>query len=124
MSHYRVLKMKVLSDVNPSLFAKALKKMDKGFSIKMEKGRGTLYKNDEKTTIHFDFVKTKENKMSCTISGEFFHTGYMPEVFAKELTKTYTEIKIEDVVKVQKMTPVKRTVKENGDIVLRFAVAG
>ena len=51
-------------------------------------------------------------------------TSGLSKKMLQNIYDSYTEIKIEDVVKVQKMTPVKRTVKENGDIVLRFAVAG
>lgn len=123
MSHYRTISVEALSDVKPAMLGKALKRMNKGYSTKMvSENECVLLENGEKTLIHLN-LKANGSKVGLTVVGEFYHSGYSPDDFVKELSKNYTEVKIEEIAKAQKMTPVNRTVKANGDVVLRFSVA-
>ena len=80
--------------------------------------------NGEPTTIRMDFRQKENGKLGLVIGGEFYRTETNAKEFANKLSRCYSETKIEQHAKAQNMIPVKKTVKENGDVVLRFRVAG
>ena len=133
MSHYATLTVKALDDVKPALVSKALKRMNKGYTVEMLSKHSTIpsFGNNNAvvmldgapTNIRMNFTQ-KENKISLSVAGEFYRQKTTLDDFVNSLTNQYSQLKIEEYAKAQNMTPLKRTVKENGDVVLRFRIAG
>ena len=134
MSHFMTIKLKVLDDVTVPMTRLALKKLDKKYDIEPASkhprlpnfgGFNTVVMyNGEPTTIRMNFRQKENGKLELVIGGEFYRTETNAKEFANKLSRCYSETKIEQHAKAQNMIPVKKTVKENGDVVLRFRVAG
>ena len=133
MSHYATLTVKALDDVKPALVSKALKRMNKGYTVEMLSKHPTIPSfgannavvmlDGAPTNIRMNFTQ-KENKISLSVAGEFYRQKTTLDDFVNSLKNQYSQLKIEEYAKAQNMTPLKRTVKENGDVVLRFRIAG
>lgn len=133
MSHFVTLKTKVLDDVNVSMVRRAIKRMDKHLDVEpaskhpnvssFNNFNAIVMRDGQVTTIRMNFEPKEDGKISLTIGGEFYRTGADLDSFSKKLSRNYSELKIEQHAKTQNMIPVKKTVKENGDVVLRFRVA-
>lgn len=134
MSHYATIKVNALDNVNAKTLQRAIKRLDKSLSIRMLSSlrekvpafgcNAVLMKNDIPTTIRMNFQKEEGNRTSLTVAGEFWNTGYNPEQFTADLAKHYNSVKIEDFAKAEHLQPMYRKTDENGDIVMRFRVAG
>lgn len=134
MSHYATIKVDALSNVNAKTLQRAIKRMDKSLSVRMLSSlrekvpafgcNAVLMKNDLPTTIRMNFQQEEKGRTSLTVAGEFWNTGYEPEQFTADLARNYNCVKVEDFAKAEHLQPMYRKVDENGDIVMRFRVAG
>ena len=133
MSHYATINVKALEDVQVPLVKEALRRMDKRYTVKMLKdlpgvpsfgqNNAALLIAGTPSNLRFNFVQKKDNKVAMTVGGENYR-GLDAHDFVKKLTCEYSQVKIEQIAKAQNMIPVRREVKENGDVVMRFALAG
>ena len=133
MSHYATINIKALDNVEIPLVKEALSRINKRYTVELLEnlpgvpafGAGNnaaLLLAGEPTNIRFKFEQ-KNNKLSMGIGGEAYRGTVDAKELVKELSRQYSEVKIERIAKAQNMMPIRREVKENGDIVMRFALA-
>lgn len=133
MSHYATINCKALDDVKAKTLQKALRRINKEFSVKMLKdikqtipalgGNAVLMKGNTPTSIRMRFTQKEDGKVGLDVCGEFYNTGFDPHSFTKELCREYNGVKIEDFAKSENLQPMYRKVEENGDVVMRFRVS-
>lgn len=133
MSHYMTIQCNVLEDVKPALVNKAVRRINEKYSVRLLKEfpelprlgnfNAVLVHGEEPTTIRMNFKEKEDGKIGLIIGGEFYRSGFDLDGFANRIGKEYSQVKIEEQAKQKHMIPLKRTIKENGDVVLRFRVA-
>jgi len=133
MSHYATISIKALEDVTVPMVKEALHRINKKYSVELlknlpgvpsfGKNNAALLLDGTPTNVRFNFEQKEGGKLSLSIGGEAYRSSVDANKLAKDLSLRYSEVKIEHIVKEQNMMPVKREVKENGDIVMRFALA-
>ena len=134
MSHYATINCRALDDVKAKTLQKALKRVNSKFSVKMLKdikqqvpalgGNAVVMSGTHPTSIRMLFEQKEDGKIGLSVCGEFYNTGFDPKSFTNELCRQYNSVKIEDFAKSENLQPMYRKVEENGDVVMRFRVAG
>ena len=134
MSHYATISCNCLDDVKAKTLQKAVKRINSQFSVKMIKdiktpipslgGNAVIMKGNMPTSIRLDLYAKEDNKVGLALCGEFYRTGFDLKSFSDELQKQYNSVKVEDYAKEENLQPISRKVEENGEIVMRYRIAG
>lgn len=134
MSHYAVIRCHALDDVKAKTLQKALQRINKSFSMKMLKdlkqpipalgGNAVLMQGSNPTSIRMRIEQNEKGKVGLTLCGEFYRSGFDLQSFSQELQKNYNAVKVEEFAKTENLQPLYRKVEEDGEIVMRFRVAG
>ena len=139
MSQFVRVSINVLKNVDPGLFNYMIK------NLKV-KGHGTFSLNSKKHSIYVSNAigRKKEDDVDCVlqengkdttigfklrgegnvmqIRGDFWRTGFDEKTFGNIIAQNYTVAKVQRNAKTTGQSLVKKTVKNDGAIVLRYAV--
>lgn len=134
MSHYATIKCSCLDDVKAKTLQKALKRINSKYSIKMLKDlavqvpsfgcNAVLMHGTMPTSIRMNIVRTAKGKTKLELGGEDYRSEIKLEEFSQQLQRTYNTIRVEDFARQESLQPLYKKVEENGDVVMRFRVAG
>lgn len=134
MSHYATISCRCLDDVKAKTLQKAVKRINSSFSVKMLKdlkmnvpalgGNAILMQGNNPTSIRMALHAKEGGKIGLTLCGEFYRSGFDLQSFSQELQKNYNAVKVEEFAKTENLQPLYRKVEEDGEIVMRFRVAG
>ena len=132
MSQYVHVECNVLEDVKVNILNKALSNMKGGLSMKPvnkakpNRLRGkvdtVLCDHGNETSIGFQFVPNKNNKLKLVVAGEFYGSGFNKNDFIDDLCKNYQLAHVNQMIKDNNWNMVSRKVEEDNTVVLRVAV--